>query len=183
MFRFGGCATPPSDPVACTLASLCCLCRLCGTCWLRRLCSCCRRVAVPLPVKVSALLHSQAFAPLRLSQTLGPPACVACVACAAVAASLRRHAFLVSGLRVVAPLPTTSTPPHRHRIISAQEHEEPRPDTPPQRGTRPRKVRMPLRRTTPPESPLVSGPEAAEYRTRGVPNRRGSPSPLRDHTG
>ena len=107
----------------------------------------------------------------------------------AVAASLRRNAFLVGGLRVpglrytCGPPPTTATPPHRHRIISAQEHEEPRPDTPPQRGTRPRKVRMPLRRTTPPESPLVSGPEAAEYRTRGVPDRRGSPSPLRDHTG
>ena len=76
------------------------------------------------------------------------------------------NAFLVGGLRVpglrytCGPPPTTAAPPHRHRIISAQEHEEPRPDTPPQRGTRPRKVRMPLRRTTPPESPLVSGPEA-----------------------
>ena len=65
-------------------------------------------------------------------------------------------------LQLRPPCQQLFTPPHRHRIDSAQEHEEPRPGTTPQRGKPAAPGRIPLGRTTPPESPLVPGPEALE---------------------
>ena len=171
---------------------------MCAPCWLR-CCCCCRRAADRKTYRqhrvhggVAALASPRAIAALANAMpnrnVAAPSLCslcrLCCCCCFTAAQRLPRR-------RALCPWPALRLrPPASNRNASSSSSHQFGAGT---RGTPPgypaaarspaAPGRIPLRRTTPPESPLVSGPEAAECRSRGVPNRRGSPSPLVDLHG